>query len=268
MPRPTADRLDGLRLAVGTFTIVRVRPPSEVTRRTLGRSMLWAPAVGALIGLAAAVVLEAMRDVTRHSVGGTLLAATLAVSAVAVLSRGLHLDGLADTADGLGSGKAAAGALEVMRQSDIGPFGVVTLVLVLLIQVFAIQTSVSRGTGGLCLVVAVTTGRLAAALACVRGVPAARPDGLGAGVAGSVSRRSLVALTGCVLLAAALLSLADDDHRVALTVRSVGAVLAGLVAAMLLLRRCTRRFGGVTGDVLGALIEVAATGSLCWFAMA
>jgi adenosylcobinamide-GDP ribazoletransferase len=266
MPRPTADRLDGLRLAVGTFTILRVRPPGEISRRTAGQSMLWAPAVGAVIGLAGAAVLELTRHLTRHSGGGTLLAATLTVTALAVLTRGLHLDGLADTADGLGCGKPAAGALEVMRRSDIGPFGVVTLVLTLMVQVLAIDTSVARGTGGLCVVVAAVTGRLAAAWGCARGVPAARPDGLGAAVAGSLRRLTLLLLTFGVLAGVAGLSLLDDDHRLALSVRSVAAVLVALAAAGLLLRRCVGRFGGVTGDVLGALVEVATAVSLCCFA--
>ena len=162
---PRASRLDGLRLAVGTFTIVRVRPPAEVTARTAGQAMLWAPAVGALLGFAAAAVLELVRFVSKHSGGGTLLAAAAAVTTLAVLTRALHLDGLADTADGLGSGKPAAEALDVMRRSDIGPFGVVTLVLTLLVQVLAIDTSVARGTGGLCVVVAVSTGGRSPALA-------------------------------------------------------------------------------------------------------
>ena len=265
---PGASRLDGLRLAVGTFTILRVRPPADVTPRTAGQAMLWAPGVGALLGLAAAAVLELVRFLTKHSGGGTLLAAAAAVTTLAVLTRALHLDGLADTADGLGSGKPAAEALDVMRRSDIGPFGVVTLVLTLLVQVLAIDTSVSRGTGGLCLVVAVGTGRLAVSWGSARGIPAARPDGLGAAVAGSVRHGGLAVLTAVVLAATVVLSLVDDDHGLALTVRSVVAVLLGLAAAGLLLRRCVQRFGGVTGDVLGALVEASTTVVLLGFALA
>ncbi|NEE30554.1 adenosylcobinamide-GDP ribazoletransferase, partial [Streptomyces sp. SID7982] len=66
---------------------------------------------------------------------GPLLAAVASVAVPAALTRGLHLDGLADTADGLGSGKPAEDALRIMKQSDIGPFGVITLLLVLLAQV-------------------------------------------------------------------------------------------------------------------------------------
>ena len=68
-----------------------------------------------------------------------------------MLSRAIHLDGLADTADGLGSGRPPADALAIMRQSDVGPFGVATLVLTLLIQVSALATlaSLDEAVGGL-----------------------------------------------------------------------------------------------------------------------
>ncbi|MYR56245.1 adenosylcobinamide-GDP ribazoletransferase, partial [Streptomyces sp. SID625] len=74
-----------------------------------------------------------------HLLGAApLLAAVVTAAVPAVLTRGLHLDGLADTADGLGSGKPAADALRIMKQSDIGPFGVITLLFVLLAQVAAL----------------------------------------------------------------------------------------------------------------------------------
>ena len=105
-----------------------------------------------------------------------LLGAAVAVALLAALTGGLHLDGLADTGDGLGSRRPAADALAIMRRPDIGPLGVVTLVLVLLIQVTALAT-VPRGWPAVAaLVLAVVTGRVAAVLAT--GVPAARPGGL------------------------------------------------------------------------------------------
>ena len=69
------------------------------------------------------------------------------MAALALLTRGLHLDGLADLADGLGSGQPAATALDIMRRSDIGPFGTVTLVLVLLTQVAALAHAEAEGDG-------------------------------------------------------------------------------------------------------------------------
>ena len=130
-------RLEGPRLAVTLLTAIPLRSRGgEPYPDSAWRSaMAWAPAVGLLLGGAAAGVLWLF---TRPMDSGPLLAAALAVAALALLTRGMHLDGLADLADGLGSGKPAAAALAVMKRSDIGPFGVVTVVLTLLVQVAAL----------------------------------------------------------------------------------------------------------------------------------
>ena len=164
--------------------------------------MAWAPAVGLLLGVIAAAVLL----VADHPFGaGPLTASGLAVGSLALLTRGLHLDGLADLADGLGSGKAAPGALEIMRRSDIGPLGTVTLVMTLLLQVTALSQaeSAGHGRGPAALIAATVTGRLALTWACRQGVPAARPDGLGALVAGSVRPAVPAAASAATLAAAA-----------------------------------------------------------------
>ncbi|WP_240499381.1 adenosylcobinamide-GDP ribazoletransferase, partial [Streptomyces prasinus] len=98
---------------------------------------------------------------------GAPLAAVATVAVPAVLTRGLHLDGLADVADGLGSGKPAGDALRIMKQSDIGPFGVLTLVLVLLAQVAALAQAYgdSWTRGALAAVVAAVVARLVLTLA-------------------------------------------------------------------------------------------------------
>src|SRR6185369_9321127 len=94
-------------------------------RAAAGAAMAWAPAVGLLLGAVAAAVLL----VADHPLGaGPLTASGLAVGSLALLTRGLHLDGLADLADGLASGKPAPGALDIMHRSDIGPLGTVTLI--------------------------------------------------------------------------------------------------------------------------------------------
>ncbi|MBI0383461.1 adenosylcobinamide-GDP ribazoletransferase, partial [Streptomyces albiflaviniger] len=96
--------------------------------------MLCAPLAGLAVGLCAAAV----GGVSLFLGGGALLAAVATAAIPAVLTRGLHLDGLADTADGLGSGKPSEDALRIMKRSDIGPFGVITLLFVLLGQVAAL----------------------------------------------------------------------------------------------------------------------------------
>ncbi|MCZ9347409.1 adenosylcobinamide-GDP ribazoletransferase, partial [Streptomyces sp. TRM76130] len=176
----------------------------------------------------------------------------------AALTRGLHLDGLADTADGLGSGKPAGDALRIMKQSDIGPFGVLALVLVVLAQVAALAQAygASWARGALAAVVSAAVARLALTLAARTGVPAARPEGLGAAVAGVVPVRGALGVAAAVTAAAAAAGAALGPASAA---RTAVAVLLALGAAELVLRHCVRRFGGVTGDVFGGLAETAAT---------
>jgi adenosylcobinamide-GDP ribazoletransferase len=235
-------------------------PLAGPSRQSAAEAMLWAPVVGLVLGAIAAAVLYVFGQLL-HT--GSLVAAVLAVGSLAVLSRGLHLDGLADLADGLGSRRPPAGALEVMRRSDIGPFGVVTLVLTLLIQVAGLTQADAAGRGVPAIIVAAVTGRLAITWACRRGVPPARPDGLGAMVAGRVAPAAAAAVTvavlavtvGGIFLAAAV---ADVPVQWILPV----AVGAGLVTGIALGEHGARRLGGVTGDVLGAVSEAATAACL------
>jgi adenosylcobinamide-GDP ribazoletransferase len=243
---------------MGTFTRVPVAPPRQVTSREARRAIALAPFVGLLLALAAAVVLLAARWWLG---GGTdpLLAAVLAVAALAWLTGGLHLDGLADVADGLGSRRPGPQALEVMRRSDIGPMGVATLVLVLLLQVVSLSQATGNGGGTEALVLSVVTGRVLIVVACSRGVAAARADGLGAAVAGSVPRWLVAATVLVLVLLAWVIGGADAETTAR---QAVLAVLAGLGAGLVVLVVCVRRFGGVTGDVLGAVSEVSTTAVL------
>ncbi|MFI2782335.1 adenosylcobinamide-GDP ribazoletransferase [Streptomyces sp. ALB3] len=244
----------GLRFAFGTLTALPVRV-SRWDRGTARAGMLCAPLAGLAVGL-----LAASAGALFLLVGsGPLTAAVASAALPAALTRGLHLDGLADTADGLGSARPAEDALRIMKQSDVGPFGVVTLVLVLLAQVAALFELYGRGwaDGALGTVVAAVTARLALTLASRRGVPPARPEGLGAAVAGVVPRRGAAAVACAVVVGCAAAGAAVGGHGAA--PHHALAVLAGLGAAQLMLRHCVRRFGGVTGDVFGALAETAAT---------
>ncbi|WP_210576216.1 adenosylcobinamide-GDP ribazoletransferase [Streptomyces sp. GESEQ-4] len=248
--------LHGLRFAFGTLTVL----PVEVARwdREAARGgMVCAPLAGVVVGGAAAGV-----GLLLVFLGAApLLAAVATVAVPAVLTRGLHLDGLADTADGLGSGKPAQDALRIMKQSDIGPFGVITLVFVLLAQVAALTEAYdgSWARGAFAAVVSATVGRLALTTAARAGVPAARPEGLGAAVAGVVPVRGAVLLALAVTASAACAGAAFGAYGI---VQAGAAVVLALCVAELLLRHCVRRFGGVTGDVFGGLEETAATAAL------
>src|SRR5579875_3112207 len=236
-------------------------------RHLAGQAMAWAPAVGLGLGIVAAAVLF----IADRLLGtGSLAAAVLAVAALALMTRGLHLDGLADLADGLGSRKPADQALTIMRRSDIGPFGVAALVLTLLVQVAALSRAEADGHGIAALLAAAVTGRLALAWACRQGVPPARRDGLGALVAGTLRPAIPVALTAAVLAAAvaaagSMIAVAGISSPAPWTLPV--AVAAGLAASLALTAHAVRRLGGITGDVLGALVEIATAVCLAITAM-
>jgi adenosylcobinamide-GDP ribazoletransferase len=253
----------GLRTALGMFTVLPVPRSWHGDGPDARAALRWLPLVGAVLGGLAGLPVAAVLGRER---GAVLLAAAVGVATLALLSRGLHLDGLADTADGLGSRATAERALEIMRRSDIGPFGVVAIVLVLLVEVGALTTIAGQGVwvGAAALAVAAATGRLAAVHAAVPRVRSAREAGFGALVAGGVPPLGAALLTAAVLGAGAALAAAVAADPLAWPVAQAAALLitAGLR------RHVTRRLGGVTGDVFGALIEGATAATLVGLALA
>ena len=237
--------------SISMFTIIPVRVPVDLQPGDGTGALLWLPVVGAFAGAAAALPAAAIRAWAPHA---DLLGAVLAVGLLALLTRCLHLDGLADTADGLGSGAPAARALEIMRQSDIGPFGVVALIFVLGADVAALGC-LSGGPWAAVgvLAVAAATGRVAAVQAAVRGIRPARASGFGTIVADNVSAAAAVGWTVASLGLGVAVAVGLSIPVGWMLVPQVVA----LAVAQLLRLHAVRRLGGVTGDVFGALIESA-----------
>lgn len=252
---------DALRLGFGTLTSIRVPAPRLADKARAGWAMTFAPVVGVVLGGIVVAILEVLSD----TYPGMLLG-FLVVGLLAVLTRGMHLDGLADAADGLGAAKSGvadpARGLEVMRRGDVGPFGVVTLVVTLGLQAAAIGELLALRDGLAAVVLALVVSRLILPVLCLRGVPAARADGLGPLVAGSVGGVQVIvsALVGVVLVALLWAAVTIDTAQHSLGAgATLGATAAGIVVGVLFALRCIKAFGGVTGDVLGACVELTFT---------
>ena len=247
--RPGALR-DGLRLSVGTLTVVPVPPPAVLDRSAAAVAMVLAVLPGALLGACAAAVLL----VADAAGAPAAVAGVLSLGTGVLLTRFLHVDGLADTADGLVASWDRDRALDVMRKGDVGPVGTTVLVLVLGGQAAALAALASAGPGPrelAAVVLAWTASRAVLPVLTCRGVAAARPDGLGATVLGAVPLAAAVAVPLALAVVALVLGPAGPL-----------AVGAAVLAAGLLARAAHRRLGGLTGDVLGAGVEAALLAAL------
>jgi adenosylcobinamide-GDP ribazoletransferase len=221
--------------ALAFLTRVPIRRSFDASE--VGRAALFFPLVGAGIGL---LQLGAFRLLRPHL--PSLLAAVLVVALSAWVTRGLHLDGLADFADGLGGGSTREDVLRIMRDPAVGAFGVIALVLVLTVKIAAVDALPSAEA----LV-------LAPALARWTAVPigfflpyARQGQGLGAAMTGGAGR---IELFGSTVLAASLSFLFPWK----LAVFSWG---AAFLATLLVGSIAWKRLRGMTGDVLGASVEL------------
>jgi adenosylcobinamide-GDP ribazoletransferase len=244
---------DGLRLAFGTLTVLPAPMPSRVDRVVAGRAMVLAPVVGVLLGAIAGGLVALVQEVKP----APLLAAVVGVLVLVALSGALHLDGLADFADALGSRRDRESMLRIMKQGDIGPFGVVAIIGVLLLDVAALTTCIQSGFGWQAILIATTSSRLTLPWACRTNIPSARPNGLGATVASTV--RPITAIVTTIAVVAGTLLLANPV--------SGAAVLVAVAVSLLVTRRARTALGGITGDVLGAAVELALPATLLTLAL-
>lgn len=248
--------MNALRLAVSWLTVVPIAGPALVDRRTAGHAITLAPLIGLALGAFAAGALWLL-----VSAGMTaLLAGLLVVGLLAVLTRGMHLDGLADTVDGLGSYGPPQRAREIMKSGGAGPFGVAALIFAVAVQAVAFATLADQHRW-LALVLAVAAGRVAVVPACRTGIPAAPDAGFGALVAGT-QPRAAVWIWPALAVGAAVWAVPDN-----LWLGPV-VVIAALAATVAVTRHCVRRFEGLSGDILGAVVEITVSIAAVGFSLA
>ncbi|MFP3921094.1 MAG: adenosylcobinamide-GDP ribazoletransferase [Dichotomicrobium sp.] len=240
--KAAARRLAELRLALSFLTRLPV-PPDERRPCSVAEAGWAFPVCGAAVGLFAWL---------GYAIGASLalpglLCALFAVAAGVLVTGALHEDGLADFADGMGGGADRDRKLAIMRDSAIGSYGVLALILVVAAKSVAIGELDGPATALAALVALGAASRFAMLLALAV-LPPARPDGLGRDAGRPGHWRLWVGLA-VTLLALAPLGVTG------------GAAFAGvLIAAIIPATLAWRQIGGQTGDVLGAIQQIAELG--------
>lgn len=250
--------VDAVRLALTWMTVLPFGGSGSPDARAAGRAMTALPVVGLVCGLAATGVAHGA-----HALGaGATLSGVAGVAAVLALTRAMHVDALADTADGLGSYAEPARAREIMRSGSVGPMGAAVLVVVLLAEVAALGALVDAGAW-VAPVAAFVLSRCLPVAQLRRGVPAAAATIFGALVAGSQSRAA-VTTTGLLAAMAGAALAVGTTAASAWWAPAAGAALgvAAYAAAAGFARHAVRRLGGISGDVLGATIEAGTAAAL------
>lgn len=235
------------RMAAAFLLRLPIRVPADAWEGGLTTAARAFPLIGAAVGLAGGLVLMLAAKSDLAPLGCALLALGLQ----ALLTGGLHEDGLADVADGIGGGADPARRLEIMRDSRIGAFGVLALVFVIGVKAAALSSLMGPGFGVAALVAAgaFSRGLMPVAMNLMR---PARIDGLGAG-AGKPEAHAVWTALGLGVVGLFLLLSASQ---------AFAAILLCLIFCGALSALAHRRLGGYTGDVLGALQQIAETAVL------
>lgn len=239
-----ADAWSDFKAALAFLTRLPVRAPWDDAR--LAASVAMFPLVGALIGLLGALAYGAAAGLGLPP----WPAAVIALALMVALTGALHEDGLADTADSLG-GATPADRLRIMRDSRLGSYGAIALVLALLARAGAIAALAEPLAVGTALIAAGAVSRAALPMVMLI-LPPARADGLAASAGRPHPGRAAASVAIAVLIALAVLDPAAATF--ALVTGAAGALGVALVAQ--------RQIGGHTGDVLGAVQQLAEIGAL------
>ncbi len=244
-PPAVRNEVRALAAAVTLLTRLPLGVRVAIDEADIARSLAWLPLVG--VGLGGAVALAG------RALEGRLddyPAAVLIVAAWALATGAIHLDGLADSADALGAGDRER-RLAIMRDPRVGSFGVLALVLVVVLKVALVAAVLARGHHLWLLAIPAVARAAASALSAT--LPYAREDGTAAALVtgGQRAERLAIALATAIVAALACARL-----------RGLLAIAAAALVALVIGRLAARRIGGVTGDILGATIELAECAAL------
>lgn len=226
--------------ALSFLTILPLGPSSAVEGKVLARSMAFFPLVGFILGLLLALGYYLLSFILPRP-----LVIWLIIGLLILLTRGLHLDGWADTIDGLACGGTKEKILEVMRDSRIGAFGVISLILLLGAKYLALE-QISPHTFIPSVILMTVMGRNSMVITCYRSPYARQGEGLAKPFSENLGFKE-TALASLSALAIALWLMSFKGAAVFL--------ILGLFS-LAYRRFFIRKLGGVTGDILGAANEL------------
>lgn len=219
----------------------------------VGRATIFFPLVGALLGLLQVGALQLFGNAAHNNLLKATLISVLLIVVNVFATGALHLDGLADMADGFGGGRTKERTLEIMRDSLIGSYGATALILLLILKTTAIAALIQTQTAWQFLIIAPALGRWATVPMGKFMLYARKSGGLGNAVTDFVGWRELI---GATAIAAVLLFVLVDWHSAA----KIWLVVVALT--IFTARLCLKKIGGVTGDTLGANTEICETAVL------
>ena len=231
------------------LTRIFVVKQSVWTEKSFGESVKYFPAVGAVIGIISAVIVGLV-----NSFKLPLFTGAIGFASLIILTGGIHCDGLMDSADGLFSGREREKILEIMKDSRAGSFGVVSMILVAALEVSTLIELALLSTWFLC--AAIYSAPIIARLMMVVTIgafPYARPEGMGKAFAQFTTRRTIIFAAGeTILLLLPLLFISKIFFLSTAAASFVALIVTWRFAAF-----ATKKIGGVTGDIYGAVTTLS-----------
>ncbi|MCG2702936.1 MAG: adenosylcobinamide-GDP ribazoletransferase [Candidatus Omnitrophica bacterium] len=242
--------MNKLLIALQFLTIFPVRIKGTLKEKDLAASLAYFPLAGLFIGILSWLVFFCLsRFLSVQS------AVMIALAVSVVCSGGMHLDGLADTADGFYAGKDKEHTLSIMRDSRIGAMGVIAIVLILLLKV-SLLTGLSLDAAGKVLIMMHVFSRWSMVLACYR-LDYARAEGKAGAFMRYASKKEVI-VSGAICVSVFL---------AAGGIKGIAVFLSGLVPVFGFMQLSRKKINGMSGDTLGALNEVAEVSALFFSAL-
>lgn len=231
--------VEGVSTALSWLTVLPFKGATTFDRITGARAMAALPVAGLALGL--------LSSPLAFLPTSPLLIAALAVVVWELGSRMMHIDGLADVGDALGSYAPPTRAQEILADRYTGALGMGAVVLALLAQVAGLSTALPT-FGWPILIFLPVLGRACALIGCHRGFQSFSPTGFGSLIVGTVHTWWVVAWFAVI---------AGGVFALTWRYAVLGATLAAAAVSVFFARHCNRRFAGMNGDTTGALIEVS-----------